>query len=102
MARYSVREGRGDRRRRNRPPADPVVPDERQWRTELPSGLVRIDMGEPIPRLACEPQPVAIAAPEVAPAEPESVPSEAEEFAAMLPRDLPPRDWRRDYGLAKL
>lgn len=105
MARYSVRTGRWYRRQR--PHAAPPLPrgDHRQWRTELPGGLIRIDIGEPVNRLPSEPQPVPIGgtgdALERLPERPADESSEAHRFAAMLPKDLRQRDWRRDYGLAK-
>jgi len=78
VARYSSREGRWYGQRRSAAVLPETVRDERQWRTEMPGGITRIDFGAPVPRLPCEPQPVHVsgslkapaAAPKAAPAEP--------------------------------
>jgi hypothetical protein len=104
MARYSVRTGRWYGRGRDYPPRPLPPPDDRQWRTELPGGLVRIDMGEPVRGLACEPQPARIG---IATPVRDSFPEPAHSPAApdpSVPIRRPasrPRDWRHDYGLAK-
>lgn len=105
MARYSVRTGRWYGRGRSYPPRPLPPGDDRQWRTELPGGLVRIDMGEPVKGLPSEPQPARIGgtagAPKAPPPEPVSDTAEAERFAAMLPKDIRPRDWRDHRAITR-
>lgn len=78
MARFSVREGRSygrwGRPQTNQPSHSETVRDERQFVTDLGGGLVRVDVGAPIPRLSSEPQAnlkVTQAAPEAPAVEPE-------------------------------
>lgn len=105
MARYSARTGRWYGRGRDYPPRPLPPPDDRLWRTELPGGLVRIDLGEPVKGLACEPQPVRIgrtaSTTQAPPPVPADEPSGAERFAAMLPKDLRPRDWRDHRAITR-
>lgn len=73
MARFSSRTGTwsGQRSRVNVPLPE-TVRDERQWHTEMPGGLLRVDFGSPVPRLPSEPQPVhmkgTLKVPQAAPA----------------------------------
>lgn len=104
MARYSVRTGRWYGRQSYSSSRPPPPGDDRQWRTEMPGGLIRIDMGQPIPRHPDEPQAVQIDRPAGlpdTPPQPAADPTESEQLSAMLPKELKPRDWRHDYGLAK-
>lgn len=59
MARFSPRTGRWHGVSKGNAPLPETTRDEREWRTEMPGGMVRIDMGAPVPRLPGEPQPVA-------------------------------------------
>jgi len=69
-------------------PSNVTVPegtrDDRRWHTELPGGMLREDIGAPVPRLPGEPQPVsagdtntARSIPQAPPLEPESEPAAA-------------------------
>lgn len=86
-------------------PYGPAGPDyirrNRQTETELAPGMLRIDLGEPIPRGSHEPQPVTREGPSVPEGEPEAdleplvLPSLSRVAAAG------PRDWRDDYGVSR-
>jgi len=97
VARYSSRERRWYGRPVGPARRNVTLPegsgDAREWHTELPGGRVRVDIGEPIRRLASEPQAVLVgsvspkprkAAPAAAPAAPPAAPSDG-------PRVRPPR-----------
>lgn len=91
MSRFSRTEGRWHGRTGGGGRVQQGTPDNREWRTELPNGIVRVDMGEPIKALPCEPQPMAIKRID-SPAPPS--PSSADlcisdpTFTEMLPRDM--------------
>lgn len=86
-------------------PYSPALPHyaqrNRSSETEIAPGVLRIDLGEPLPRLAHEPPTVTRQGPEVAEAEPEptdqlpAMPS-VSQIAA-----IGGRDWRDDYGVAR-
>lgn len=72
----------------------------RQTSTLMPSGLTRIDLGEPVKRVAGHPQPVTIGAPSA------PLPAPKPDPVSLPPCPAPScetveRDWRHDYGLAK-
>lgn len=80
----------------------PGTPDYRRRNREtsalVGSGLLRIDLGDPLPRLPCEPQPVTTSAPE----DPEPAPPEPLAPAVLLdPAPRPAPHWRSNYGLSK-
>lgn len=80
----------------------PGTPDYRRRNREtsalVGSGLLRIDLGDPLPRLSCEPQPVTSEAPE------DPAPALPEPSVQQTPIDPAPRPephWRSSYGLSK-
>ncbi len=80
----------------------PGTPDYRRRNREtsavVGSGLLRIDLGDPLPRLPCEPQPVTISAPE----DPEPVlPEPSAQAVSPHTASRPAPDWRSSYGLSK-
>ena len=90
--RFSRREGRWIGRRHSAPPGlDPFCPNSpgyaerhRQHVTELPNGMVRIDLGEPIGPSPPKPkpaQPPKQPPPPPSPAPPEPLPEQPEEPA---------------------
>lgn len=86
-------------------PYGPKTPDyaqrHRQTETELAPGMLRIDLGQPIPRQSHEPQPITREGPAVPEEEPEEpaaplvLPSLSRIVAAGV------KDWRDDYGLGR-
>jgi len=100
--RYSARTGRWHGKAQRPPGHDPYsrtapghAERQRQHVTDLGGGLVRIDLGTPPARLACESPAVALRGPEhppeVAPATPKP--------PMVPPRLISPREWRDGFGL---
>lgn len=73
----------------------------RETATEIAHGMIRIDIGEPIKRVAGDAQPVPIGSPALPPEQPVAVEPEPNSFTprTIASVDLP--DWRSDYGLGK-
>ena len=69
MARYSSRDGRWHGRSRSNVTVPEGTRDEREWHTEMPGGLTRIDFGAPIPRHPSETQPIRKDKPKPVPVE---------------------------------
>lgn len=90
MARFSVRDGRWHGLRGPQRTYQETERDEREFMTDLGNGMVRVDIGAPIPRLSCEPRPVPVKAPApaplAAPVEPETPPSLPEAPRAKSPQ----------------
>lgn len=91
MARYSRTLGRWFGRGRSNPPLSEANRDDRQWQTELPGGLVRIDMGSPTKRLASEPQAVEVRRQRHDPPSPAVDPTAIIDSTVGLPSDPPQR-----------
>ena len=100
-------------RRDDRPTPDlyaPSTPDYRERTREtsvkLANGLTLVSMGEPVTRLAGECQPVTADLPPDTDEGPSDTVDRllAELQQVVLPRPslTPERDWRADYGVAKL
>ena len=68
---------------------DTPAPNDMIWRTELPSGITRIDLGSPIPTVYGEPQPVRITGMQE---EPETATEQAEPENVPVPTDAVPAD----------
>ena len=103
----SPRVFRGDRRERKAVDGPdlyaPGTPDYRRRNREtsalVGSGLLRIDLGDPLPRLPCIPQPVTASAPEdPEPAPPEPMPPNR---LGVTTASRPAPHWRSNYGLSK-
>jgi hypothetical protein len=80
---------------------DPYAPSSASYRqrtketeTVLAPGMTRVDLGEPLKRLAGESQPVPVGGLPDPPADPAPVPAAA---PAVSPA-VPSRDWRDCYG----
>lgn len=99
MARFSSREGRWHGRWRGTQTGQPshgeAVRDEREFVTDFGNGLVRVDIGAPIPRLSSEPRAnlkaskPAPKAPEVEPQLPEGLPADLRTPSTNLPAFKP-------------
>lgn len=85
-------------------PYRPSAPDHAQrnrlTETEIAPGMIRIDLGEPVPRQSQEPQPMTREVPTVAEGETEG------DILSPVPPPVPPaaaepRDWRHDYGISR-
>lgn len=59
------------------------------WRTELPNGMTRIDLGSPIPTVYGEPQPVRVDSMQE---QPETATEQAEPENEPVPTDAVPSD----------
>lgn len=89
--------------------ADPYAPGSEDYRsrsqateTKIGHGMTRVDLGEPLKRLASEPQAIPVP---VAPAEqplpvPDSAP-QAPVAARVNSKGTRPRSWRDDCGLRR-
>lgn len=64
--------------------------------TQMPSGLTRIDLGEPIKRIAADAQPVTIDTPQSQLDNPKPAPA-----PPALSCEVAECNWHNDYGLAK-
>src|SRR5438045_9513641 len=95
MALFSSRTGTwSGRRSRVNVPLPETVRDDRQWHTEMPGGITRIDYGAPVPRLPCEPQPVCKHTPKAVLAE---APAEAPKLTPASVATDAARDRPRDH-----
>lgn len=72
----------------------------RETRTEIAPGMIRVDLGEPIPRQTHEPRPVTVEAPEEPEAAP-TAPNQPPPAPAPSRKPSPPKDWRADFGVLR-
>lgn len=84
--RYSAREGRWYGERQRNKPTPETVRDEREFHTDFGGGMIRVDLGAPIPRGPGEPQPVAVKGQQRAYDGPE--PSPQIDRTPLLPTDM--------------
>lgn len=80
-----------------------VPGDDREWHTELPGGLVRVDIGEPVKRLEVEPRAELQKGASGLGRKVEATP-EAPLAAPAVPVEMPrraPRPEPRPWGLGK-
>ena len=77
----------------------------RETVTQIGLGMSRVDLGEPLKRLSCEPQAIPICSEAEPVAEPQDAPPvPAEPVAPVALQRLleaTARNWRADYGLLK-
>lgn len=100
FSRYSSREGRWYGRRFTPLHQPTAEPDDREWHTQLPNGMLVVEFGNPVRRLPCEPQPVLVkgslgaakAMPEPSCAEPTTPPSDRSKSTH------DPREWKPGLG----
>jgi len=85
-------------------PYAPSQPDHarrnRRTETEIAPGVLRIDLGDPLPRQSHEPQPVTREGPAADHEEPDDDPADLV-LPSLASIEAGLRDWRDDYGISR-